>query len=435
MQTLSGPERTRQLYLLVFSILAMLVLLGYGTYNLIVSVIPYDPEDLLSLGAGVLGALSMLACAGLVLPILIHSVQRLKGKEIHPRTIPPIKVWQAILVFVVWVASVLITGGLTALTDFGWLIAIPFFLTGALLPVILLAWVAVGGLIGNSPRRLWAVFGTSLGGSTFLAMLLEYLVIGAIALIVGAVAYANPEVKALIEQVRSQLKSGQDIESMLMNLAPYLTNPLLYVMLLALGAGIGPMIEEAVKPIALWFLGKNLHSPAEGFALGAVCGAGFALVEGMLAASGAVETLGFGLAARFTSTLLHISASGLVGWGIASARLEKRYWRLLGAYLLACTLHGLWNGSIITTVYGSLRLALIGTAAVTIDAPGIIALLIGIGMLGLTFLTMLVLLPIINWRLRLGLPAASSSPAGDDIIAPLATQPERTTNGVDSQSS
>jgi hypothetical protein len=188
------------------------------------------------------------------------------------------------------------------------------------------------------------------------------------------------------------------------------------------------MIEEAVKPLALWFLGKDLRSPAEGFALGALCGAGFALVEGVLAASGAIEMLGIGLAARFTSTLMHITASGLVGWGIASIRLEKRYWRGLGAYLLACTLHGLWNGSVITVVYGSLRVSLSPTG--NVDVISGVTVVVGLGLLAMTFFAILVLLPVLNWSLRRGLPAPVN-----DIIAPLASQPERTSNGVDSQSS
>lgn len=435
MQTLSGPERNRQIYLLVFSIMSMLILLGYGTYSLITAVIPFDLQDALSMGAGVLSALSMTVCAALTLPVFIHSVQRLKGKQIRPRAFPPVKGWQVGVLFFAWAASVTIAGIINNLMDFGWLVAMPFFLAGTLLPVILLAWVAVGGLTGNSPRRLWAVFGTSLGGSTFLAMLLEYMVIGVIALVIGAIAYTNPEVKALVEQVRSQIENGLDIQSLVMDLAPYVTNPLVYVAGLVLVAGIGPMIEEAVKPVMLWFLGKNLHSPAEGFALGALCGAGFALVEGMLAASGALETLGIGLALRSAGTLLHITTSGLVGWGIASARLEKRYGRLLGAYLLAWSLHGLWNGATITTVYGGLRLALLGLDTATFDPVGMIAILLGLGGIGLLLVAMLVLLPILNWRLRLSLPAAPVPATGDDIIAPLASQPERTLNGVDSQSS
>ncbi|HNC09473.1 MAG TPA: PrsW family glutamic-type intramembrane protease, partial [Anaerolineales bacterium] len=40
---------------------------------------------------------------------------------------------------------------------------------------------------------------------------------------------------------------------------------------------------------------------------------------------------------------LHMTSSGLVGWGIASAFKEKRWGRLAGAYLSAVLIHGVWN--------------------------------------------------------------------------------------------
>ncbi len=43
-------------------------------------------------------------------------------------------------------------------------------------------------------------------------------------------------------------------------------------------------------------------------------------------------------------------ASGLVGWGIAYARLEKRYLRFLGMIILGMLLHAAWNaGAVFST--------------------------------------------------------------------------------------
>jgi hypothetical protein len=182
-------------------------------------------------------------------------------------------------------------------------------------------------------------------------------------------------------------------------------------------AGIGPIIEEIVKPLAVLILGRRLRSPAEGFALGALCGAGFALIEGLMAASGTVEMWGVGLLGRAVSSLMHITASGLMGWGYASARLEKRYGRLLLMFLLAVGIHGLWNGSALTTVYGALLT--VGDPA-NPNLLGMLFMLAGLGMLALMLPTMLIVLPLLNRRLQ---PVASPAPATPVPPVPVSPAP------------
>ena len=46
---------------------------------------------------------------------------------------------------------------------------------------------------------------------------------------------------------------------------------------------------------------------------------------------------------RAGTSLLHMTASGLVGWGIASAFREKRARRFFAAYFSAVAIHGIWN--------------------------------------------------------------------------------------------
>ena len=100
---------------------------------------------------------------------------------------------------------------------------------------------------------------------------------------------------------------------------------------------------------------------------------------------------------------MHITSSGLLGWAIASARLEKRYTlrvlrgRLALTYLLSVSIHGLWNGSAILTVYGALRTV---TQNMQIDLPGMLFMLGGLGMLFLELVLLLTALPLINQRLR-----------------------------------
>jgi hypothetical protein len=397
MQPTVLPDRRRDLLLLIFSIASMLGLIGRGVYLVVSGIASSGPASLSTLASGILGALSMAFCAALLLPMLVSSIRRLKGQEIHPAKLPPVKLWQVAGLVSVWLFSIVFASIIDGLFDYGWIIAVPFFLLGVAIPVAGFVWIAMGGLPSGSWRRLWSAFGIGMAGSTLAAMLLEYLLVGIGVLAAGVVAAANPEWRTVIVQLKDQITNAGDVQALLTGLAPYLTNPLVFLLILAFAAVLAPLIEEALKPAAVWLVGKRLRSPAEGFALGALCGAGFALLEGMMAASGATGMIGFGLAARAASSLMHITASGLMGWGIASARVEKRYGRLALTYLLSVALHGLWNGSALLAVYGTLRFTL---QSATPDLLGALFVLVGIGLLGLMLVSILVFLPLINHRLR-----------------------------------
>jgi hypothetical protein len=319
---------------------------------------------------------------------------------VRPAAVRPIRLWQAAVLAAVWLGIAVIGTILTNSFDAGWEVLAVFFPLGVALPIVFLVWIALGGLQTGSVRRLWAVFSLAMAGSTVLALLAEYLVIGAGALIGLAALLSHPEWRGLVQQLQSQITHATDMQTLVTELAPYLTNPLVILVVLAFAAGIGPLIEEAAKPAAIWLLGKSLRSPAEGFALGVLCGAGFALLEGVTATSGYSQLWGVGMAGRAASSLMHIMGSGLVGWGIASARLEKRYLRLAGSYLGAVSLHGLWNGSVVLAVYGGLRWSL---QKGQWDPTSIGFILIGAGLLALLFPVILVVLPVMNRLLR---PAA-----------------------------
>jgi hypothetical protein len=416
MQVNPTPNRRREVLLIIFSIAGMLGLLGRATYSAIIGISNFDPAQAGDLAGSMLETLSVVFCALLLLPMLLYSVRRLGGAQIPAARLPAPRFWQVAVLAGIWVMDVIIAAVCAGLFAYGWILAVPFFILGILLPIAGLLWIAVGGQPAGSRRRLWAVFGLGMAGSTVLAVLAEYAVFGLAALAFSIAALAHPEWMTVIQQLKEQITGAGDVQAMLTVLAPYLTNPLVLLAVLAFAAVIGPLIEEALKPAAIWLLGRRLRSPAEGFALGALCGAGFALLEGLLAASGGAATLGVGLVGRAASSLMHITASGLVGWGIASARLEKRPWRFVGAYLLGVLIHGGWNGSAILTVFGALRYSLNPAAP---DLVGGLAMLAGLAVLALLFVAMSVLLPVVSRRLRLGQPVpVQAQPPASDIIPP-----------------
>ncbi len=104
---------------------------------------------------------------------------------------------------------------------------------------------------------------------------------------------------------------------------PYLSNPAVIATILSYIALIVPLIEELLKPLAVWIFATKIESPAQGFAMGVLCGAAFALIESLNASADGTATWPFIVGIRAGTGLLHMTTSGLVGWGIVSAVREK----------------------------------------------------------------------------------------------------------------
>ena len=423
--------RRQNILLVIFAGLGILGLLIRSIYLVVTGIFSFDPGSVEGLASNLLSALSMLFCATVLLPMLVLSLKTLKGQAVRPAVIPPIKSRQLVGLVLVWLVIIILGSVISGLFNYGWAMAAIFFLPGIGLPILLIVWIGSGGLPSGSIRRLWSVYGISMVGSTLGAVLVEYLFVGVALGIIGIAAAANPELLNLLNQIKSQAPSANagDIQSLVITLAPYLTNPLIILSILVFAAVLTPMIEETLKPAVLWLLGKRMHSPAEGFLLGTLCGAGFATMEGLLAASSASQMWGLGQAGRVAASLMHITASGILGWGIASAQLKKRYGRLALAYLMAVSIHGIWNGSVVLAVYGSLRMVIHNTQ---VDLFGGTLVIVGLAFLFLILILTGTALPLINHRLRrsvvplalqVPLPLAeerheSSSPGHSDIIAP-----------------
>ena len=423
--------RRQNILLVIFASLGILGLLIRCIYLVDTGLLSHGPGFVEDQASNLLSALSMLFCASVLLPMLVLSIRTLKMQAVRPAVIPAIRSRQLVGLALVWVVVIILGSVISGMFNYGWAAAAVFFLPGIGLPILLIVWIGAGGLPSGSVRRLWSVYGISMVGSTLGAVLLEYLLVGVAVGIIGIVATANPELLNLLNQIKNQVTSTKagDIQSLVITLAPYLTNPLVILSILVFASMLTPMIEETLKPAVLWLLGKRMRSPAEGFLLGALCGAGFATMEGLLAASSASQMWGLGQAGRLAASLMHITASGILGWGIASARLKQRYGRLALAYLLAVSIHGIWNGSVVLAVYGSLRMVTHNTQG---DLFGGILVIVGLTSLFLILIIIGTALPLINHHLRrsavplapqVPLPLAeekreSSSPGHSDIIAP-----------------
>jgi RsiW-degrading membrane proteinase PrsW (M82 family) len=127
------------------------------------------------------------------------------------------------------------------------------------------------------------------------------------------------------------------------------------IAILLVVAGMVPLIEESVKTLGVGLLSTRKPGPARALLWGLTCGAGFALVEGLLNTLGAAGGWALIMMLRVAATLLHCFAGALVGlaWYYM---LQRHHWlRIAGLYAAAVGVHMLWNSISATLSLISLR--------------------------------------------------------------------------------
>jgi hypothetical protein len=353
----------------------------------------------------------------LTLPSIAFSLRRLLRGD----SAAPLQAWKgglrtATLALILWPLLILLGMVISQETSLGWLVLPPIQLLIIAIPTWWLVEVARRGLPSSNQQRDWGFVNISVFVTTPALMLVEILAIGILLVLFALWVSSQPALIAEIQRIAEQMISAPaDPEAILDIFAPYLSNPWVILTVLGLAAGLVPFIEELIKPLAVWLLVGRNPSPAEGFAAGALCGATFGLVESLLYMTNPTGDGWAALAAGRTGTvLLHTATTALVGWGMATAWSSRRYARMLGTYLLAVLLHGLWNGLAILAGFGTAledapeRLPVLNSLATA--AP------VAIAVLGLALFGVLLL---VNSRLRQQaktaqvLATASAEPRGD----------------------
>lgn len=324
----------------------------------------------------------------LLLPVFLLSLYRLRGQEAPGwlDTSRPVYQRAARWLILVWPVFVFL----------GWLVAgrpmIAAFLLGPvnlLVAGIPILWIYNGSrykLEGGSQIRQWRIFGFSLTILPLIIIIVELIALlilgGILALWFSYRTSVDPtlerQLTTLIDQVR---QGGQDLETILELLQPYLLQPTVIFWALAIFGGIVPIIEETLKPLALWGLAGQEISPQEGFVGGLLCGAGFALMENILYFTTAIvaEDWLFMAIGRAGTGVLHMLASGMVGWGLARAWRDKKWFFQALLTLGAFIFHGLWNAFALATSVGSIYLAGTTTTAwqdLLLNLPVLLLLLV-----------------------------------------------------------
>jgi RsiW-degrading membrane proteinase PrsW (M82 family) len=258
----------------------------------------------------------------------------------------PFAGWQTVAIIGLAITSVAI-GAAVVFTEVEWLawLILPVLTVLVIVPPIwLLFGIGTSGMELGPRWRIFSILGLSMTLGP-LVMIVAELVLLAGGIILGAIflAMQQPDLVQEFGRLGAMLQNEVNQDTILKNLAPDISNPILIAAVVGYIAVVVPLIEELFKPLAVWIFARKLESPAQGFVLGLLSGAAFALVESLNASGGGTEGWPLIVSIRAGTSLLHITTSGLVGWGIASAFREKRILRLFAAYFSAVTIHGVWN--------------------------------------------------------------------------------------------
>ena len=250
--------------------------------------------------------------------------------------------------------TIIIGRQISGIESINWILLPLLTLPAVALPIWLLLGLSARELPFGSRWQTWNVLGLGMTLGPLILITLEaaVLIIG----FIGVVLYifTQPELSLEIEKLANEIVLlGPNSEKAIDLVAPYLTRPSAIFSALLYFALIIPAIEEIFKPIGVWLFAGKLESRAQGFALGALSGAGFALAE-TFGVSGQTSEWAILLLTRIGTGILHITTSAVMGAAIVLAWRERRYLQLIGSYMFVVALHGLWNALAITFTFSAL---------------------------------------------------------------------------------
>jgi hypothetical protein len=273
--------------------------------------------------------------------------QKAMGREQADTTVRfPFASWHILAGIAIVFLSVVI-GLATTYTEIKWLawVVLPVLTVFVILPPI---WLLFGfgskAIELGSRWRLFGILGLSMTLAPVIMVVLEVivlLVVVAVAALFIAVLWPGylQEIISLGKMI-DQAGSEDVIMSLL---GPYLVKPVVIIVALGYISVLVPMIEELFKPLAVWLFARTIDTPAQGFVFGLLSGGAFSLIESLNASSDGTTGWAVIVSVRAGTSLLHMTVSGLMGWGIVSAFRERRILRFFAVYISAVALHGLWN--------------------------------------------------------------------------------------------
>jgi len=306
--------------------------------------------------------------------------------------------WQIAIFTIIAIAALLIGYQISGIKTINWLFLPLLTIPAVVLPIWALLALGTQKLPFGTRWQSWSVLGLGMTLVPLILFVLEIAVLIIVFFFVIAYIITQPDLALELQRLSQQIMLlGPQSEAALDLLSPFLTKPGVIVIALTYIAIVVPALEEIFKPLGVWLLAGKLESHAQGFALGALSGAGYALIEtiGVSNQTGEWASLLF---SRIGTGLLHITTSALMGAAIVMACRERRHMRLIGTYFLTVLLHGLWNTFAMLFTFSGFA-ALIGQ-------PGLLSTLQPIMIISLSILAtaLLAILVISNRKMRSTVP-------------------------------
>jgi hypothetical protein len=265
-----------------------------------------------------------------------------------------ISVWQIVISLVIAGAVILFGSRISMNGQMNWLILPILTLPAVAFPIFVLLGLGVRKIPLGTRWQSSNVFGMAMTLAPFILIFLEVFAMVFVLIFVVAFLMTRPALPLEMERLSQQIYIlGPESEAAQALLLPFITKPAVIAVALAYFAILIPMLEEIFKPLGVWFFANKLTSRAQGFALGALSGSAYALIEtlGVSAQTAEWATL---LLSRIGTGMLHITTSALMGAAIIGAVHERYYLRLFGTYLLSVSLHGLWNALAILLTFSTI---------------------------------------------------------------------------------
>ena len=283
-----------------------------------------------------------LLVGGLFLFPIVQSIQQLTGRETHFATRSYLKI--ATVMMVLWLPLLLLGQVVAARAILPWLILPPLQMFLVVTPIFFLIELARRNL-PHPEGAGWGVYGIGVLLTQPLVIFLELVALVILAAAGLAWLSTQPVLWSQITNLADRLTYAQMNPQLTEQiLLPYLRSPAVLIGVLAIGAGLLPLIEELLKPLAVWVMASRKLEESTGFVLGLFAGGTFALLESLgMAASTDLETWASVLTARVGTGVLHVTTTALTGWGLASAWKYRKYLRLGLMLLVSFSLHAVWN--------------------------------------------------------------------------------------------
>lgn len=387
-----APSRALTIAQLVLSIFGLLFSLGgmLGLIVMLVSPFQYSltPEES-SQFMNILWVL--LAVALLTIPSIITSIRALAG--FTPRHPIRHKFLLATVGFLI-VLTIIFSGNLLNSSSIPqWLSSVINVLT-ILVPIWWFLELGRLRLSNGSAQRQWGLFVFSTYVSLPVIIIVEIIVLGFGVLFGALWLIQQPEFAPILSQFGDPfIFDPAALEYLSFDFLPLLTRPGLIAVVGAFVVLIIPLLEELLKPLGIWLLHKRNLTPVDGFTIGMICGAAFAVLESLFSISAVMpgERM-FVMVGRIGTGLLHIFTAGINGWALASTWQDSKYIRVGITYFASVIVHGTWN----------LFAMLLGLHMVGNELPQIVdPRLSGIAVWFLPLLTMVLLISMIGFNLHL----------------------------------